>query len=49
MKKYNKPIITIDNIEVKEVIAALSNANNGIDGVTNLNGNDTMSWSEFWN
>lgn len=46
MKKYVKPNLNIEELEIKEVIAALSNATtNGF----NAEGNEAYTWEEFWN
>ena len=46
MKKYIKPNLNIENLEIKEVIAALSNATtNGF----NAEGTEAFDWEQFWN
>lgn len=46
MKKYVKPSLNIENLEVKEVIAALSNATND---AKVFDEKDAYTWEEFWN
>ena len=45
MKKYIKPNLNIELIEIKEIIATLSDRNEQNLGYNN---NDTHEWDEFW-
>ena len=49
MKKYNKPNLNIEKLEIKEVIAALSDVTNiGFNQGEN-SGKDVYDFSDFWN
>lgn len=49
MKKYIKPNLNIENLEVKEVIAALSDVTNLGFNKGEATGGDAYNFEDFWN
>ena len=48
MKKYNKPSLNVENLEIKEVIAALSDVTGLGFNKGETSGGDIYDFSDFW-